>query len=237
MVADRGDKEAVELGRNILASIDKMLDYPDFEDGLVLSSVSERIEKFIDSLMEEISSPINKSISLFDDFLLLLERERIYEKMPKKETVTYKPPKSLVSTLKTRLLKKEREILEYSLSELKSGNIPAVLDALTDGFTNSYWGSLCKLLFVKVGIVANTLKKDIPAPDVKTLYDILDTVKLEEFKEKGKTNEYTKLLILKDNLYKQLTNIDSMEGLSNEVIFQKCEERFSGNNWDNRGRC
>ncbi|MGQ4891393.1 MAG: hypothetical protein ACP6IP_02790 [Candidatus Njordarchaeia archaeon] len=219
VVADRGDKEAVELGRNILASIDKMLDYPDFEDGLVLSSVSERIEKFIDSLMEEISSPINKSISLFDDFLLLLERERIYEKIMKKETVTYKPPKSFVSAIKTRLLKKEKEILGYSLGELKNGNIPAVLDALTEGFTNTYWGNLCKLLFVKVGIVANTLKKDIPAPDIKTLYDILDSVKLEDFKEKGKTEEYTKLLILKDNLYKQLTNIDSMEGLSNEVIY------------------
>ena len=216
VISDKGDKEAVELGRNILVKIDKILDFPDFEDGLILSSVTDRIEEFINSLMEEISSPLTKASSLLEDFLLLMEREKFYEPKTKVEYTVYNPPKNVLNVLKARLLKKEKEIIEEVFNQLKNADLKTIFDQLTEAFNNSYWGNLAKLLFVKLGLMAKTLRKNVPAPEKSTLLSILSNVKTDEFKNKGKTEEYEKLLLLKDYLYKQINNLDAIDGLSME---------------------
>ncbi len=219
VISDKGDKEAVELGRNILVKIDKILDFPDFEDGLILSSVSDRIEEFINSLMEEISSPLTKSSTLLEDFLLLMEREQYYEPINKGEIAVYNPPKNIFGVLKAKILKKEKEIIEAVIEQLKNPDLKTIFDTLTEAFNNSYWGNLAKLLFVKLGLIANTLRHDIPAPSLDTLLSILSDVKTEDFKTKGKTDQFEKLLILKDYLYKQLDNLNTLDGLSMETHY------------------
>ena len=227
VISDKGDEEAVKMGKAILSKIDTLLDFPDFEDGLVLSTATDRVEEFINSIVKEIGSPITKSMSIIEDFLLVCERDGIYKRLNKMKVDYFNPTGSVIGSLRARIGGKEKELVEQAVKSAISLNFEDSLNKLANAFSNSYWGNMAKLLFVKLGLIMYTVTDITKVPTIDYLNNVIGDIKIEQLKEKGDLEGYSKLSLLRDYLYRQLSSMRDEGGFQTEVAyFQANKSRF-----------